>query len=620
MLFYPVHRALGGRLRLLISGGSALSPEIGKAFRGLGFRLFEGYGMTEASPVLTVQRPGDKLLIGSVGRALPGIDIKIEDEDDRGVGEVIARGPNVMKGYYEDEDETATVLAGGWLHTGDLGRLDESGNLYIVGRKKEMILGSSGENIYPDELEELYADCEYVKEVSIAGLATSGGSGETVAGLVVPDYEVDDLSRAEIRERVREHIKETSHKLPLYKRLRVYHLWDHDLPKTSTRKVKRGEVQRELERLEQAASRAQRVGAGGGGAAGASWVREVLGQVSQRPLSEVVPQARLDALGFDSLMITELAVALEAAGVPMPDSGELANLETVAEVEAFAGDRRRAAPKVAKPPVAVRAEADDDIDVPAPLARAGRRVLGAGMRVIYERLLDAKISGTAYVPPFGGYIVAANHASHLDMGLVKHALGENGGKLAALAAKDYFFADPIRRAYFENFTNLVPMERHGSLRESLRLAAQVVEEGYILLIFPEGTRSITGVMTDFKPSLGYLANRTRCGILPMFLAGTHDALPKGGWWLGAREVSARIGTFLSYDDLRAPAEGMSRSESYRAISNRVEGIVRGLCPEDQLWALGDSGRRTAVDAAAAADSSTGGDAGAPPATRPEART
>src|SRR5690606_12592770 len=127
----------------------------------------------------------------------------------------------------------------------------------------------------------------------------------------------------------------------------------------------------------------------------------------------------------------------------------------------------------------------DEIEVPEVAARMGRRALGLGMRMTYERLFRTEVSGRGYVPPMGGYIVAANHASHLDMGLVKHALGDQRELLVALAAKDYFFDDPVRRAYFENFTNLVPMERYGSLRESLRLASDVLRAGHILLIFPE---------------------------------------------------------------------------------------------------------------------------------------
>ncbi|MEM9492665.1 MAG: AMP-binding protein, partial [Myxococcota bacterium] len=215
LLFFPVHRRLGrGRLRLLISGGSALPAPIMKSFRGLGFRLFEGYGMTEAAPVIAVMRPGDTYALGSVGRALPGVDIKLDQPDDSGVGEIVVKGPNVMSGYYENPDATAATLRDGWLHTGDLGRLDDDDNLYIVGRKKEMILGTSGENVYPDELEEIYGDSPYIKELSIVGLAQPGG-GESVAALIVPDYGAEGLSRESLRTRVSEHIRDISRQLSM---------------------------------------------------------------------------------------------------------------------------------------------------------------------------------------------------------------------------------------------------------------------------------------------------------------------------------------------------------------------------------------------------------------------
>src|SRR5262249_3075789 len=176
----------------------------------------------------------------------------IDQPDARGIGEVVAKGPNVMVGYFENAEATGQTLRDGWLHTGDLGRIDADGNLFIVGRKKEMILGPSGENVYPDELEEIYGDSPYVKELSVVGLP-AGDSGETVAALVVPEYEAkadgETMDREGVREAVREHVKRISKTLPLYKRIKVVHLWDHDLPKTSTRKVKRREVVKELERL-----------------------------------------------------------------------------------------------------------------------------------------------------------------------------------------------------------------------------------------------------------------------------------------------------------------------------------------------------------------------------------
>jgi long-chain acyl-CoA synthetase len=148
----------------------------------------------------------------------------------------------------------------------------------------------------------------------------------------------------------------------------------------------------------------------------------------------------------------------------------------------------------------------------------------------------------------------------------------------------------VRKAYFENFTNLVPMERYGSLRESLRLAAEVIRDGYILLIFPEGTRSETGVMADFKPSLGYLALTNRCGILPMYLAGTHDAMAKGDYLPRVKsKVAAHIGPYLTPEAVAALGAGKSRSESYRVISQHVEGMIRRLAPRQQAWTLGEAG-------------------------------
>ncbi|MBL0212920.1 MAG: AMP-binding protein [Myxococcales bacterium] len=598
LLFFPVHRKLGGRMRLLISGGSALPPETLKAFNGLGFNLYEGYGMTESSPVLTVTRPGEKVLPGSVGRPLPGIDVKIDQPDATGVGEVIAKGPNVMSGYFENPEATAETLKNGWLHTGDLGRLDAEGNLYIVGRKKEMILGASGENIYPDELEELYRDSKFVKELSIVGLPVGDAGLETVAALVVPDYEQDGMSREDVREAVREHLKKVSKALVLYKRPKVVHLWDHDLPKTASRKVRRRDVIKELQRLERAAkggAEAKQVSAGG--EAGGTWLHDLLADVSQKKRGGITSETRLDELGFDSLMFTELSVALEAAGVNLPDPQELLALETVADVEKLVhrlgAKSRSEKPKrdrLRKEREAEDKKADDDIDVPAPLVTLGRKALRGGMRALYERVLETNIYGKTQVPPFGGYIVAANHASHLDTGLIKYALGEQGEALVALAAKDYFFEDPVRRMYFENFTNLVPMERHGSLRESLRLAGDVIRDGYILLIFPEGTRSETGVMTDFKPSLGYLAMTNKCGILPMYLSGTYEAMPKGRYLPKRGErVASYIGPYLSYEDVAKLAGERSRSEQYRAITYHVEGVIRRLAPRDQAWTLGDAG-------------------------------
>ena len=562
-----------------------------KAFHGLGFSLYEGYGLTEAAPVLTVARPGGTVVSGSVGEPLPGIEIRIDKPDASGVGEVLAQGPNVMLGYFEDPEATAETIEGGWLHTGDLGRLDEDRRLYIVGRKKEIILAASGENVYPDELEELYGDSPLVKELSIVGLADDGVAGEIVACLLVPEYGGTSKgapaapapaplggqgapglpTRAEVRARVLDHVKQVSAKLPHWKRVKILHLWDRDLPRTSTRKVKRKLVIDELNKLQRAAARGVSASEQGGDA---GWVVDLVAGVSGRSRADVHPGARLDELGFDSLMYAELGVALEAAGVSVREEDLSHGIGTIADLTRLVEARRKKSALAAPAP----ADSEEELYVPGALARVGRRMLSMGQKLAYEKVFDVKVTGEAYLPRRAPFLVAANHASHLDMGLVKHALGDWGDLVVAVAAKDYFFEDRLKRAYFENFTNLVPMDRQGALRESLRIAASILKEGRILLIFPEGTRSPTGAMTDFKPSIGYLALQNQVDIVPMFLEGTFDALPKGSVWPTKRQIAAHIGPPITYDALRAATIGAGRSELYRGAARIVEDAVRRLDP------------------------------------------
>jgi len=626
--FLPVHRKLGGRMRFLISGGSAMPAEIYKAFQGMGFEIFEGYGLTEASPVLTVQAPGDNAA-GHVGKPLPGIEVKIHAPDENGIGEVIARGPSIMTGYWNDPEATAAALRDGWLFTGDLGRFDDEGHLIIVGRKKDVIIDGNGKNVYPDELEELYGRTPLIQEISVVGLPEEGG-GEKVAALVVPAY--GDGDRAEVRRKIEAWLRDVSVKLPLYKRIKVYHFRDQELPRTATRKVKRPLVVEELQRLERQRAGGRRPAHADGNA----WLYDLVARVCEQPREKVTPEARLEAdLGFDSLMFTELSAALEDEGVHPGSPEQVMQVVTVGElarkVAAWRkGPRRQAqrAPSqrepaarqkkpslfgalldalqpaidqvpvlssavaiartegigflddLVPPPRAPKAKADggdaEAIELPDLVVAAGKGALRTGQKSLYERIFETKVTGRAHVPQHVNFLVAANHASHLDMGLVKHALGEQGEKLVALAARDYFFSSRLRRTYFENFTHLIPMDRHGSLRESLALASRSLKQGKNLLIFPEGTRATDGTIKEFKGSLGYLALTNKVGILPVYLDGTWEALPKGSVLPRTRRLATRIGPFFSYEELAAAVEGLPRSEQHREVARIIEEAVRAL--------------------------------------------
>src|SRR6266568_720219 len=575
VLFYPIHDGMGGRIRYFISGGSALNEKVQRDFQGLGFTILEGYGLTEASPVLTVTRPENRMLAGTVGKSLPGVQVQIKDPDAAGVGEVIARGPNVMVGYFGNEEATRETLVDRWLYTGDLGRVDDEGNLYLVGRSKDIIVDTNGKNVYPDEVEEQYQDSPYIKELSVIGLPEA--IGEKVACLVVPNDEYDiALSHAEVRRQIEEHFREVSAKLPYYKRVKVLHFTDEELPRTATRKVKRREVVKAILMMEE--STRSSIDAGREEVdRDALWLMEIVASVTNRSLDEVSIKTRLSDLGFDSLMFVELATAIENAGGSLIAPDRLNEVQDMRELlssvsrQAPAGARRDA--------TRLRLDADrknEEIQIPQFLKAIGNKTVDFAQRALYERLLRTEYEGRANIPYHSNFIVAANHASHLDMGLVKMALDDAGEDLVALAAADYFFDTKYKRAYMENFTNLVPMERTGSLRQSLRHARSFLDRGYNALIFPEGTRSMTGQMADFKPVIGYLALASRVGILPMYLVGTYEAFPKGSTVLKSRSVGARIGRFVPAEELEEMTKGMARSEAYRLIAEYVRNEVVNL--------------------------------------------
>jgi long-chain acyl-CoA synthetase len=573
VLFYPIHEGLGGRIRYFISGGSALSEKIQRDFHGLGFTILEGYGLTEASPVLTVTRPENRMLAGTVGKPLPGVEVRIADPDPAGVGEVIARGPNVMLGYYEDETATRKTLVDRWLYTGDLGRVDDDGNLYLVGRSKEIIVDTNGKNVYPDELEEAYSNSPYVKELSIVGLPD--GPGEKVACLVVADDEYDiSLSRVALHRLVEEYFREVSASLPYYKRVKVMHFTDIELPRTATRKVKRREVVQIMEALEESQRSGRRGGVQESADADSLWLMSMVATVANRPRLQVSIDSRLSDLGFDSLMFVELATAIENDGGSITAPERFNEIQDVRELLTVVNRRPGISSKHDARPD--ERKKDDEIHVPSFVRTAGNKAGDFLQQFLYDQFLRTNYEGRSNIPPHTNFIVAANHASHLDMGLTKMALGEYGKDLVALAAADYFFDTKYKRAVMENFTNLVPMERTGSLRQSLRHARSFLDQGYNALIFPEGTRSMTGILADFKPVVGYLALHARVGILPMYLEGTYRAMPKGTTIIKSRDVGARIGRLLSYEELEEMTRGMARAEAYRLIAARVRHEVVNL--------------------------------------------
>lgn len=576
VLFGQVHDALGGNIRYLISGGAALPKDTQQLFTGLGLKLAEGYGLTEAGPVLTVAKAGSSA--GQVGKPIPGVTIKIADPDEHGVGEVLARGKNVMAGY-TDEDATKEVLADGWLRTGDLGKLDRKGQLVLVGRVKDVIVTSTGENVYPDDIERMLGKIPHVAELAIVGVTGRSG-GERVGCLAVPetDESIDRHARLDRAERA---LREAVGKLPYGKQPTIIHFYDAPLPRTATRKVKRIETRALIERVIAATARPEE------GEAPTTPVRVAIAAVKGKKPAEVHGDMTLgDELGFDSLALTELLVALEAKYGTI-DPKQLQNCRTVADVEALVGTERaslrpqqlasRYKIEGRGGPGLLKKEVDKALVLPEPVQEQGKKMIGKLQDLFYGSLMKSNVVGSSFIPHNRNAIVVANHGSHLDMGFVRHALGTWGEDIVTLAAQDYFFEkNTLSRAFFENLTNLKAVDRKGGLRASERQAGEILTQGRTMLVFPEGTRSTDGELHEFKPLLGHLALTYGVDILPLYLHGTREAMPKGGKIPLKRDLTARIGPPITVRDMRRLTKGLSPADASREVAKLAHRAVQAL--------------------------------------------
>ena len=242
-LFKQVHDSLGSKLRLLVAGGAALDPDTEKTFNSLGINMVQGYGLTESSPVIAVEDDKYKK-IGSIGKALPTLDVKIDKPNEEGIGELLVKGPSIMLGYYENEEATKeTIDKEGWLHTGDLAKIDKDGFIFITGRKKFVIVLKNGKNIYPEELEILINKIAGVKECFVYGKPEDDGDYKISAKIVYDKEIMKDIYGVEeekdIKEKLWKEVKTINKTMPKYKYIKGITITEEELIKTTTRKVKR---------------------------------------------------------------------------------------------------------------------------------------------------------------------------------------------------------------------------------------------------------------------------------------------------------------------------------------------------------------------------------------------
>ncbi len=541
-LFRPVHEVFGPQMRLLVTGSARFDPAIGRELHKLGFQILQGYGLTECGGVATITRLDDNP-IGSVGRPLAGVEIKIAGARQAGnVGEVLVRGPNVMPAYHARPVATAAALHGGWLHTGDLGRLDRRGHLYITGRAKDVIVLSSGKNVYPEEVEAHYQRSPFIKEICVVSKQTQLGQAraEQLHCIVVPDMELmRQHGIGNVREKIRYELDNRSALLPAYQRVLSFQLHFADLPRTTTRKLKRSEAQTLVTYDPLLAPRAwldeER-----------AWCRRPQVQQALKVIDEglqahgraVHPLDRLDLdLGLDSLGRVELTVRLEQAfAVTLPNSA-LQEAHTVRDMvdtllSAPAARRHTSAPaEVEQLWHQVFAEGHESArnreqlpDLPLPwtfFLFLMSRVLG----LLFRFLFRLRVTGTERLAG-APTILCPNHQSYLDSLLIISVLPWRLFRQLFFVSKPRYFNTSLRR-WLARACRIILVDADSNVVATLQLCAVGLKQGKVLLIFPEGERTVGGALRPFRKGVAILSAHTSVPLIPVAIDGAFKVWPRG---------------------------------------------------------------------------------------------
>lgn len=579
LFFRRVHEGFGGRLRLAVSAGASFDARVARDFHRLGFTLLQGYGLTETAGAATITRFEDNV-IGSVGTPLPGVEISIDESNEEGVGEVLIRGPIVTPGYWRNpEANRASFTEEGWYRTGDLGRVDGEGHLFIVGRKKDVIKLPTGKQIFPEDVEAHYERSPLVSEICVLGVRDETSQferAEKLYAVVVPDFDALKAHHiANAREAIRYELDNLGRELPEYQRVHDYLVRSEPLPRTTTRKVRRFELKQQLEAAGALTPQArdlqrfvltaadQALMDSPAGRAVAAAIRQ---QMPDAPL--IHPQMNLELdLGLDSLARAEGIVSLEQAlGVEFdPDEANAAL--TVGEVvrlaeTKLAGSRLPAATTLTPHTAAVEQSlaqpaslnwheilARAPVDAPElqPILRhkpVTVFVVYVLLRLIYLKarlLLRLEVKGhdvlTRLRPP---YLICPNHQSYLDPILVCAVLPRRALKYVFhLGASEYFESFFMRR--LARWLNIVPVDPDTHLLRAMQAGAAGLRAGLILNLYPEGQRSFDGQLLEFRKGAAILATELGMPIVPVALDGLHRVWPRGSWRIRLAKVRITFG-------------------------------------------------------------------------------
>jgi len=552
ILFRKIHTTLGPKMRYLATGGSRFDPEVMRDFHDLGIDVLQALGLTETTAAIYVNSPHDNV-IGSCGKAMKGVEGKIvdsqpQDDGSPAVGELAVRGAVVMKGYWNRPDATAAVLRDGWFYTGDLGYFDSRGNLFLTGRKKEVIVLSNGKNVYPEEIEAHYLKSPFIKEIAVMGLeGKPGEGGDRLHAVVVPNFDV--LRQKKIvnaKEVIRFDIESLSSKIASTKRVGSYEIWQDDLPRTTTRKIKRFEVEKRVkanqgkQRTGDSELPAEKPLA----AEEVAWLDRPDVQRGLKIVRESVRSAppnlrpahslELD-LGLDSMQRVELLSRLEEELGGNVEESQLTEIYTVrdlleAVLTSAAGGQ--AAPRAAFAGwKAILAEEPTDPEVlalkyPQPAFGAVLYPLSRIVEMTAHDLFHLRVSGLDRLPKKGPFILSSNHQSYFDPVLLCSILPKEIMRNTFAVGTSEIFGDGFMRR-LARWLQVIVLDPDANLVPAMRAGAYGLRQGRVLILYPEGERSIDGTPRIFKKGAAILSIHLQVPIVPIAIEGFYEAWPRG---------------------------------------------------------------------------------------------
>jgi len=534
-LFAKIHKTFGSRIRLLVTGGSGIDVAVARDFHNMGFTVLQGYGLTETTGACTVTRIETNVL-GSVGQPLPGNEIKILSPDETGVGEVLVRGHVVTPGYYNNPEATKQAMRDGWFHSGDLGRLDDKGNLFITGREKEVIVLANGKNIYPDELETHYLQCPYIKELAVVGVSGEDWRGEKLHAVVVPDFAyLKSKKIANAREVLHDEIGSLSGYLPKYKRLMSYHIQADALPRTTTNKLKRIEIRRMAEQGKESAPSPAVVKAEDQALMESSVGREIISCIREsRHRDEAIsPDMNLELdLGFDSMERVELFSSLEERiNVRLSDdvAAEILTVrDLIVRLEEKTGGAANpaAAARISWKSLLSETKGEYIFHPTGTFVSAFKylilKILHYGL---FKPLFRLETSGIETLPEKGPYLVCPNHQSYIDSFVLIAALPFRVYRRMFFVGYSAIFNGLIMKLA-ARFMNVIPVDPDTHLLGAMKAGATGLRRGGILCIFPEGGRTFDGELAEFKKGAAILACELSVPVVPTAIAGAFEAWPR----------------------------------------------------------------------------------------------